>query len=186
MWASASPASTLTKAGAREKARTVWAEFLNNQAAVEQALNHFQTYSLRSFRRRAAFCPMKGEINALSRLQWPVFLPRTLSSTEMEFREARSLAELLPARYGILEPGPESPIFHLPFTGDDLLVVPALAVNEGRFRLGKGGGYYDRMRAQIQDAVIVAILPDALLELDFPAEAHDLKVHAVITESGVR
>ncbi len=129
---------------------------------------------------------MKGEIDALSRLEWPVFLPRTLSSTEMEFREARGPAELTPARYGILEPGPDSPIFHLPFTAQDLLVVPALAVNKGRFRLGKGGGYYDRMRAQIEEAVIVVILPDALLELDFPAEDHDLKVSAVITESGVR
>ena len=114
------------------------------------------------------------------------YLPRTLSSTEMEFREARGRAELTPARFGILEPGPDSPIFHLPFTGEDLLVVPALAVNKGRFRLGKGGGYYDRMRAQIEEAVIVVILPDALLELDFPAEDHDLKVSAVITESGVR
>ena len=176
----------MTKTSARQTARTVWAQFLDNQAAVGQALAHFETYTAKSFDRRAAYCPMSGEIDALSRIQWPVYLPRTLSSTQMEFREARGHAELTPGRYGIFEPGPDSPIFRLPFTAQDLLVVPALAVNKGRFRLGKGGGYYDRMRAQIQEAVIVVILPDALLELDFPAEDHDLKVSAVITESGVR
>ena len=129
---------------------------------------------------------MSGEIDALSALDWPVYLPRTISSTQMEFRRADLRSQLVSGRFGILEPDTTQELFALPFTEEDLLVIPALAVNEGRFRLGKGGGYYDRMRSSMERAVIAVVLPEILLELDFPGEDHDLKVSVIITESGVR
>ena len=60
----------------------------------------------------------------------------------MTFRSVTSLAELSPGFHGILEPSKEAPLA----TGTDksLMLVPALAFDVKGYRLGYGGGYYDR------------------------------------------
>lgn len=72
----------------------------------------------------------------------------------------------------------------------DLIVVPALAADSAGFRLGKGGGYYDRFLAQLADLVDVVpplITPVFDHELFaagdqvFPVDGHDLPVDAVVT-----
>lgn len=176
----------MTKQKAREIARKHWAAFLHEPLAVRQTLQNLKEFSHNRFARCICFAPGPNEIDVLSVLEWPVYLPRTLSAFEMEFRRADGLSDLVPGRYGIREPGQNCALFALPFTPEDLLVVPALAVNRERFRLGKGGGYYDRMKVHFEQAVVAAVLPEILLELDFPGEDHDLKVNAVITEAGVR
>lgn len=64
-----------------------------------------------------------------------------------------------------------------------LLVVPALAVDRRGFRLGRGGGSYDRaLAAATRDAQVVALLHDGeLLDDDLPVQPHDQRVTAVIT-----
>ncbi len=130
----------MTKQRAREIAREHWAAFLSEPRSISQTIEHLRAFSHNRFQRTAAYAPGPNEIDVLSALDWPVYLPRTLSATEMEFRKADGLSDLVPGRYGIREPLEKCPLFALPFTPDDLLVVPALAVNKGRFRLGKGGG----------------------------------------------
>lgn len=64
-----------------------------------------------------------------------------------------------------------------------LVVVPALAVDRRGFRLGRGGGSYDRALAvAAPDALVVALLHDGeLLDDDLPVQPHDRRVSAVIT-----
>lgn len=69
------------------------------------------------------------------------FLPRVVSRTEMAFIETRDDTELRESRWGIPEPvGGES---IAPDTLDWVL-VPVVAFDSRRNRLGAGGGYYDR------------------------------------------
>ena len=64
----------------------------------------------------------------------------------------------------------------------DLVIVPALAVDETGVRLGRGGGSYDRALARVRPGVqIVALLHDGELAHRLPAEPHDRRVTAVIT-----
>ncbi|MFG2053750.1 5-formyltetrahydrofolate cyclo-ligase [Micromonospora sp. NPDC048930] len=64
----------------------------------------------------------------------------------------------------------------------DLVVVPALAVDHQGFRLGRGGGSYDRALARVPAATLtVALLHDGEFVEVVPGERHDLPVRAVIT-----
>jgi 5-formyltetrahydrofolate cyclo-ligase len=64
----------------------------------------------------------------------------------------------------------------------ELLVVPAVAVDRRGFRLGRGGGSYDRALARAADsAAVVALLYDGELLDEVPVEPHDRRVTAAIT-----
>ena len=67
----------------------------------------------------------------------------------------------------------------------DVVVVPALAVDRGGVRLGRGGGYYDRALRHVRpDARLVALVFDDELVDALPVEPHDRRVTAVVTPSG--
>ena len=77
----------------------------------------------------------------------------------------------------------------------DVIVVPALAVDSAGYRLGKGGGYYDRFLAalpQLTERLPFLVTPvfdyefvDAQDQV-FPVDDHDLPVQAVVTaETGL-
>jgi len=64
----------------------------------------------------------------------------------------------------------------------ELVIVPALAVDRRGFRLGRGGGSYDRALVRVGAGVpTVALLHDGELVDAVPAEPHDRRVTAVIT-----
>jgi 5-formyltetrahydrofolate cyclo-ligase len=67
----------------------------------------------------------------------------------------------------------------------ELIVVPALAVDLGGIRLGRGGGSYDRALGRAgAGALTVALLHDDELIEVVPAQPHDRPVRAVITPTG--
>lgn len=69
----------------------------------------------------------------------------------------------------------------------DLMLIPAAAVDEHGMRLGWGLGYYDRCLASLsRTPPVFAIVHDADLLTEVPAEAHDSPVDGVVTPSGVR
>ena len=63
----------------------------------------------------------------------------------------------------------------------DLIIVPALAVDKNFYRLGYGGGFYDRFLSQTNICKVVCLPKLFVLETVFP-EKHDIKVDIVITD----
>ncbi|SMP43565.1 5-formyltetrahydrofolate cyclo-ligase [Desulfonatronum zhilinae] len=136
------------------------------------------------------YLPLPGEVDT-----WPLIRElwgrgvRTLAPCccperfgEMDFLEFRSKDELLPGRYDILEPDRRVCTQCAPHDADAVL-VPALAFDRDGFRLGFGGGYYDRLLSRL-DPHILTIGPtfhDTLLD-HLPREAHDQPVRVVCTE----
>ena len=89
---------------------------------------------------------------------------------------------LKPGIFGILEPNPDSPT-----TAEeeiDLIVVPGVAFDRKRNRMGRGKGYYDRLLANLQ-APKVGICFGFQLLPSIPTEPFDKKMDSIITEEGV-
>lgn len=116
-----------------------------------------------------------------------VFLPRT----NVEQRElvpvrvavcAGCPANLVEGPYGIMEPeGPDGDASTL-----DLVFVPALAFDRMGYRLGYGGGFYDRfLESILPGAVTVGLSYRTQLIRGAPRDHHDLPVDFVVTDGGI-
>ena len=62
----------------------------------------------------------------------------------------------------------------------DLVVVPALAVDRNNYRLGYGGGFYDRLLSRIKTKSVVCIAKEFVLDTVY-FEAYDIAVDKAIT-----
>ena len=99
--------------------------------------------------------------------------------------EGKEILELKPGAFGIPEPEPSAPTIRP--DEEDILIVPTTAANADGYRLGKGGGFYDRLidRDPYRRMEKWAVLPEKLLDAPFPAEPHDLRLNKIITEERI-
>ena len=115
------------------------------------------------------------------------FLPRySAEREEYEMVEITSLeSDLRPGKYGIPEPLPELPAAAPDFTRQQILFfVPAVACSSAGVRLGRGGGYYDR----VLDGVVkkpVAVIYSCQLAPSLPCAVHDLPMGIIVTENNI-
>ena len=77
-------------------------------------------------------------------------------ASEHTLRRVRSLEELVPGAYGIPEPGGDTEI--IPLSAVSLLIVPLEGIDHRGMRLGKGGGYYDRLLADSHAMTLGAVM----------------------------
>ncbi len=68
----------------------------------------------------------------------------------------------------------------------DLVVIPGACYDEAGNRLGYGGGYYDRLLSGLGESIpIIAPAYEELIIEKVPAEPHDIRVHAIVTDRRV-
>lgn len=70
------------------------------------------------------------------------------------------------------------------FITPDVLLIPCVGFDDGRFRLGYGGGYYDRTLAREARPQAIGIAY-ACMRADFEIGMHDVALDAIITERGI-
>jgi 5-formyltetrahydrofolate cyclo-ligase len=112
-----------------------------------------------------------------------VLVPRVdLENKELKLKEVRDLhRDLMPGVLGILEPQASAPDGRLDQIG--CLIVPALAFDEKGYRLGRGGGFYDRLLSKLPVGAHTIGLGFSFQLLDsIPLEDHDRAVESVLTE----
>lgn len=115
------------------------------------------------------------------------FLPRYIAADAgYELVEIHDVArDLVRAKFGLLEPRPELPAATPEFAADRLLyLTPAVACTPSGIRLGRGGGFYDRMLAAARGPV-VGVIYACQLANDLPREEHDRNVDVVVTEQDI-
>lgn len=149
-------------------------------------------------RQVAVYMPIRGEMDTALLLEdaWArkvqVLLPRCVpgATGRMDFVPCDSRARLKQGVFGIWEPDPDCAA--LPWDKDilcpDLVVVPALAFDAQGFRLGYGGGYYDRALGHPCFALTrtVGLNYAACCGAPLPHEAWDYPVQALCTEEGLK
>lgn len=111
-----------------------------------------------------------------------VVVPLCLEKGRMEAREIRSLEELRPGRYGLVEPGTQAA--RVAPEEIDLTLAPCVGADRQRYRLGHGGGYYDRFLQQAGGVKACLCRAQALVEA-LPREAHDVRMDVIITDEGL-
>jgi 5-formyltetrahydrofolate cyclo-ligase len=112
-------------------------------------------------------------------------LPVILDKQTIVFRELVAGAELVPMGFGTFGPGPEAAALE-----PTLMLVPLAAFDLDGQRIGYGGGYYDRaierMHKKGLKPQLIGIAFDCQEVASVPAEPHDMRLHAILTESGLR
>jgi len=111
-----------------------------------------------------------------------VGLPRMLPGRQMEVRKYDPAIPMVKAAFGIEEPSTDCPL--IPREEIDLVLTPAVAYDVRGFRTGFGGGYYDRWLEHFT-GFTAGLCRDKVLRPQVPAEPHDARVNAVITESRI-
>lgn len=116
-----------------------------------------------------------------------VLLPIVLPDLDLDWAPYTGSSALVSAARGLLEPTSE-PLGEDALALADVVLVPALAVDRTGYRLGLGGGCYDRALARVAGrAFTCALLHEGeLLDLPLPRDQHDVPVHAAATPSGIQ
>ena len=97
--------------------------------------------------------------------------------------EIFSFGDLQGGNWGILEPKKETQRIVTP-EEIDLVVVPGLAFDRDRNRLGYGAGYYDRFLPNLRhDAITLGVGFDMQLVRELPVEPFDVQLKGVLTNS---
>ena len=105
---------------------------------------------------------------------------------EMTFHEVHNLEELILNDFGILEP---VPTIHKVITiGEiDCVITPGVAFDNQGYRLGYGGGFYDRFFSQIEKTIPkIGIAFECQLVESLPVASYDMPINHLITEKGIR
>ncbi|PWU12563.1 MAG: 5-formyltetrahydrofolate cyclo-ligase [Bdellovibrio sp.] len=129
-----------------------------------------------------AYCSLPDELPVETllpkapHLTW-VF-PRVISDEIHFFKQS---GEWVQGRF-TSEPSPDGPLVR----PEDLagLLIPALAIDRRGFRLGRGGGFYDRFLNSFR-GVKIGLVPSWRFLPEVPVDPHDCRVDAVFTEQGL-
>lgn len=110
----------------------------------------------------------------------PKCIPR---ERKLTFYQLKTYDQLEVVYYNLLEPKPEVSV-RVDKTSIELLVVPGLCFDKKGFRIGFGGGYYDRFLADYPNETVSLIHTSQLVD-EVPAKSFDIPVNHLITENGI-
>ena len=123
------------------------------------------------------FYPLSDEVNLLSLLDDRTknfYLPR-IKGQELECCKYAKGDELCESCFHTLEPVCAS----CNLSDIDIIIVPALACDKNGYRLGYGGGFYDRLLKNYAGIKVCCIPKELLLDDIYPKE-YDIKMDFVI------
>ncbi|MFC7393341.1 5-formyltetrahydrofolate cyclo-ligase [Scopulibacillus cellulosilyticus] len=113
-----------------------------------------------------------------------VVVPKCLPKLkQMVFRKLTSYDQLETVYYGLLEPVEER-TKAVNKQDVDLLIVPGLVFDKHGYRIGHGGGYYDRF-LENYDGKTCSLALDEQIKENIPIERHDLPVQKIVTPTCV-
>ncbi|HZV55960.1 MAG TPA: 5-formyltetrahydrofolate cyclo-ligase [Rhodocyclaceae bacterium] len=127
--------------------------------------------------------PLVGRLLAIG---WRACQPVVVApAAPMEFRAWTPATPMTTDRYGI--PIPAKTATTAIIAVPDVVLLPLVAFDELGFRLGYGGGYFDRTLAALATRPLAVGVGFELARVDtVRPEAHDIRLDAIVTEAGIR
>ena len=108
-----------------------------------------------------------------------VLIPKTYPKGRMDF-VVYDPQQLVKTSFGLLEPQGDLEVVDA--SQIDLIHVPGLAFSKEGYRIGYGGGYYDRYLEHFTGHTLSTIYPCQIQ--DFIPEKHDIPVEEVLIDEG--
>ena len=108
-----------------------------------------------------------------------VLIPKTYSKGRMDF-VIYDPQQLVKTSFGLLEP--QGDLGVVDASQIDLVHVPGLAFTMEGYRIGYGGGYYDRYLKHFPGHTLSTVYPCQIQ--DFIPEKHDIPVQEVLIDEG--
>lgn len=113
-----------------------------------------------------------------------VCIPKSIhKSRALHFYEIISFQQVEKGYFDLLEPV-VSETRRVDNSEIDLMIVPGLAFTRQGYRIGFGGGYYDRFLKDFKHTT-VSLLHSNQLVKSFPIETFDMPVQYLVTEKGL-
>lgn len=104
-----------------------------------------------------------------------VLVPK-VTKQGLTFHEIKTFSDLEPGVMGILEPTTPKTDLNI-----DVCIVPGRVFDRSGYRIGWGGGYYDRFLATYYGRTISLAYSVQVLD-EIPIEPHDIPVELIVTE----
>jgi 5-formyltetrahydrofolate cyclo-ligase len=162
-----------------------------SEAARELALRLTEAPEVRRAATVAAYIAVGSEpgtaplLHALVAAGKRIVLPVLLPDGDLDWAAYAGDQDVVPARFGLLEPVGTRLGVDAVATADAVL-VPGLAVSARGERLGRGGGSYDRALGRVPVGTFTCVLLyDDEVGIDVPVEPHDRPVTAAASPSGI-
>jgi 5-formyltetrahydrofolate cyclo-ligase len=181
------------KAALRKEAATI--RKAAHEAMAELAPNLIASHAFpaqpsQGFHIVSAFYPYRSEIDTrpllgrLAGLGWTTCLPIVLGEgLPLEFRRWLPGQPTIKGSMNIDRPDDTAPIVE-----PDVLIVPMLAFDRSGFRLGYGGGYYDRTLEKLRAKKTIIAIGAAYAAQEVaavPHDGHDQPLDYIVTENEV-
>ena len=134
------------------------------------------------------YYPINSEIGCLDILEkleknrFKISLPITKKNYDMDFYEWSFQNSLKISYQGIPEPNSKKKVF------PDVLIVPLVGFDKNKFRLGYGGGFYDRYISKLSNykKFLTIGFAFSFQELkNIPINKHDQKLDFILTNKGI-
>jgi len=91
-------------------------------------------------------------------------------------------SELVKNNFGIFEPKDKE---FVDIENIDIALIPCVAFNDKLFRLGMGGGFYDRTFSKKSSIMLIGMAYSFQYKNESFQEEHDIKMDYVITQKGI-
>jgi len=134
-----------------------------------------------------AYMPIKAEVDLQKIMRdhrektW--VLPRIVPGDDRQMQFHPYIPErMVTHAFGMAEPAPDLPV--IAPIDVELALVPGLAFDQHGWRLGYGGGYYDRFLREFQ-GISAGIVYSKLLFESLPINENDVAMDWIITEIGL-
>ncbi len=146
-------------------------------------------YNLTKNKNIGAYYPISYEIDSLSILKkiekdgYKISLPITKRKNQMDFFEWSFKDPLVIGRIGVPEPIQIKKVY------PDILLVPLVAFDKSNYRLGYGGGYYDRYIEKIKKIkkILTIGLAFSFQEVKkLPLNKYDKKLDYIFTDKKIK
>ncbi len=138
----------------------------------------------------AGYIPMRGEMDPLALMErlrdagCSLALTRVVAKDQpLQFHLWRDADAPVKSAFGMMEAAPDWPT-----AKPDVLLVPLLGFDRRGYRLGYGGGFYDRTLRSLRtrEPVVAVGIAYAGQEMILPHDDHDEKLDWIVTEKYAR